>query len=48
MKLAQTDMGGKNAEREVSQSAAGAVWLALDAPRDFTGNFTRDGKVIPW
>jgi hypothetical protein len=41
-------MGGKNAEREVSQGAAGAVWLALDAPQDFTGNFTRDGKVIPW
>jgi len=44
----KTDMGGKNAEREVSQGAAGAVWLALDAPQDFTGNFTRDGKVIPW
>ena len=44
----KTDMGGKNAVREVSQGAAGAVWLALDAPRDFTGNFTRDGKVIPW
>ena len=44
----KTDMGGKNAEREVSQGAAGAVWLALDAPQDFTGNFTRDRKVIPW
>ena len=44
----KTDMGGQNAEREVWQGAAGAVWLALDAPQDFTGNFTRDGKVIPW
>ena len=44
----KTDMGGKNAEREVSQGAAGAVWLALDAPQVFTGNFTRDGKEIPW
>jgi hypothetical protein len=41
-------MGGPNAEREVSQGAAGPVWLALDAPQDFTGQFVRDGKVIPW
>lgn len=46
--LGQDHMGGKNAERKVSQGAAGAVWLTLDAPQDFTGNFTRDGKVIPW
>jgi NAD(P)-dependent dehydrogenase (short-subunit alcohol dehydrogenase family) len=44
----KTDMGGPNAEREVSQGAAGAVWLALDAPQDFTGTFTRDGKEIAW
>jgi NAD(P)-dependent dehydrogenase (short-subunit alcohol dehydrogenase family) len=44
----KTDMGGANAERDVSQGAAGAVWLALDAPQDFTGKFTRDGNVIPW
>jgi len=44
----KTDMGGKNAEREVSQGAAGAVWLALDAPQEFTGRFTRDGKEISW
>jgi NAD(P)-dependent dehydrogenase (short-subunit alcohol dehydrogenase family) len=44
----KTDMGGPNAEREVSQGAAGPVWLALDAPEDFTGQFVRDGKVIPW
>jgi NAD(P)-dependent dehydrogenase (short-subunit alcohol dehydrogenase family) len=44
----KTDMGGANAEREVSQGAAGIVWLALDAPQDLTGVFVRDGKVIPW
>jgi hypothetical protein len=41
-------MGGKYASRDVSQGAAGAVWLAHDAPQNFTGKFTRDGKVIPW
>ena len=43
-----SDMGGKDAERDVSQGAAGAVWLALDAPQDLTGKFVRDHKVIPW
>jgi NAD(P)-dependent dehydrogenase (short-subunit alcohol dehydrogenase family) len=44
----RTDMGGANAERDVSQGAAGIVWLALDAPQDVTGRFLRDGKLIPW
>jgi NAD(P)-dependent dehydrogenase (short-subunit alcohol dehydrogenase family) len=44
----RTDMGGPNAERDVSQGAAGIVWLALDAPQDLTGKFVRDGKIIPW
>jgi NAD(P)-dependent dehydrogenase (short-subunit alcohol dehydrogenase family) len=44
----RTDMGGPNAERDVSQGAEGAVWLALDAPQDLTGKFVRDRKVIPW
>ena len=44
----KTDMGGPNAEREVAQGADGAVWLALDAPRDLTGQFIRDRQVIPW
>jgi NAD(P)-dependent dehydrogenase (short-subunit alcohol dehydrogenase family) len=44
----RTDMGGANAERNVSEGAAGPVWLALDAPQDLTGKFLRDGKVIPW
>jgi NAD(P)-dependent dehydrogenase (short-subunit alcohol dehydrogenase family) len=44
----KTDMGGANAAREVSQGAAGAVWLALDAPQELTGHFIRDNKVIPW
>ncbi|HLJ92808.1 MAG TPA: SDR family oxidoreductase [Gemmataceae bacterium] len=44
----KTDMGGANAEREVSQGAEGAVWLALDAPQDLTGKFLRDREIIPW
>jgi NAD(P)-dependent dehydrogenase (short-subunit alcohol dehydrogenase family) len=44
----KTDMGGANAEREVSQGAGGIVWLALDAPQDLTGQFVRDRKIIPW
>src|SRR6266481_2075115 len=44
----RTDMGGANAERDVSQGAETAVWLALDAPQDLTGKFLRDHKVIPW
>jgi NAD(P)-dependent dehydrogenase (short-subunit alcohol dehydrogenase family) len=44
----RTDMGGSNAERDVSQGADTPVWLALDAPHDLTGRFIRDRKVIPW
>jgi NAD(P)-dependent dehydrogenase (short-subunit alcohol dehydrogenase family) len=44
----KTDMGGANAEREVSEGAAGVVWLALDAPQELTGKFVRDRNVIPW
>jgi NAD(P)-dependent dehydrogenase (short-subunit alcohol dehydrogenase family) len=44
----RTDMGGAHAEREVSQGADTAVWLALDAPQSLTGRFVRDRKVIPW
>jgi NAD(P)-dependent dehydrogenase (short-subunit alcohol dehydrogenase family) len=44
----KTDMGGANAERDVSQGADTAVWLALDAPQDLTGEFLRDRKVISW
>src|SRR5215470_2418249 len=44
----KTDMGGAHAERNVSQGAETAVWLALDAPQDLTGKFVRDRKVIPW
>jgi NAD(P)-dependent dehydrogenase (short-subunit alcohol dehydrogenase family) len=44
----KTDMGGANAERDVSQGADTAVWLALDAPQDLTGKFLRDRQVIAW
>src|SRR6266850_2372388 len=44
----RTDMGGANAERDVSQGAETAVWLALDAPQDLSGKFLRDHKIISW
>jgi NAD(P)-dependent dehydrogenase (short-subunit alcohol dehydrogenase family) len=44
----RTEMGGANAERDVSQGADTAVWLALDAPQELSGRFFRDRKIIPW
>ena len=44
----RTDMGGRSAEREVTEGAETPVWLALDAPQSLTGKFLRDRKVIPW
>ena len=44
----KTDMGGRNAEREVSEGADTPVWLTLDAPQTLTGKFLRDRKVISW
>ena len=44
----RTEMGGSNATRSVAEGASGIVWLAAEAPRDQTGKFWRDRKVIPW
>lgn len=44
----RTEMGGEGATRSLGEGAAGIVWLAAEAPQDFTGNFVRDRKVIPW
>jgi NAD(P)-dependent dehydrogenase (short-subunit alcohol dehydrogenase family) len=44
----RTDMGGRSAERDVTEGADTPVWLALDAPQKLTGKFVRDRKVIPW
>jgi NAD(P)-dependent dehydrogenase (short-subunit alcohol dehydrogenase family) len=44
----KTDMGGRNADRDVAHGAATAIWLAFDAPHELTGKFLRDRKVIPW
>ena len=41
-------MGGESATRSVAEGASGIVWLAAEAPQDFTGHFVRDRKVIPW
>jgi NAD(P)-dependent dehydrogenase (short-subunit alcohol dehydrogenase family) len=44
----RTDMGGRSAERDVSEGAGTPVWLALDAPQSLTGKFVRDRRVISW
>jgi hypothetical protein len=41
-------MGGPNADRDVSQDADTAVWLALEAPRELSAQFFRDRQIIPW
>ena len=44
----RTDMGGRSAERDVTEGADTPVWLALDAPQRLTGKFVRDRRVISW
>jgi hypothetical protein len=44
----RTDMGGRSADRDVTEGADTPVWLVLDAPQRLTGKFVRDRKVIPW
>ena len=44
----KTDMGGPNAPRNPEEAADTAVWLALEAPQDLTGQFIRDRQTIPW
>jgi len=44
----RTDMGGAGASRSVEQGADTAVWLASEAPQEFTGKFFRDRAEIPW
>jgi NAD(P)-dependent dehydrogenase (short-subunit alcohol dehydrogenase family) len=43
----RTDMGGKNAPRDVSQGADTAVWLATEKEIP-TGKFYRDRKITDW
>ena len=44
----QTDMGGEDATRSVSEGAETAVWLANLAEDGPTGGFFRDKKQIAW
>jgi NAD(P)-dependent dehydrogenase (short-subunit alcohol dehydrogenase family) len=44
----RTDMGGPGASRSVEEGADTAVWLATDAPHEFSGKFFRDRKEIHW
>lgn len=44
----KTDMGGRNAEREIPEGAEGIVWLATLPDGSPTGGFFRDKEPIPW
>ncbi|MBV9125800.1 MAG: SDR family oxidoreductase [Planctomycetes bacterium] len=44
----RTEMGGPNADRSVAEGADTAVWLAAEAPQEWTGKNFRDRKEIPW
>lgn len=44
----KTDMGGDSAPRTAEQGADTAVWLATEAPRNQTGKYWRDRKVISY
>ena len=43
----KTDMGGRDAPRNVSEGADTAVWLSTEKEIP-TGKFFRDRKVIEW
>ncbi|MEZ4320257.1 MAG: SDR family NAD(P)-dependent oxidoreductase [Myxococcota bacterium] len=44
----QTDLGGRNATRDVAAGASGVVWAATLEPDGPSGGFFRDGLEIPW
>jgi NAD(P)-dependent dehydrogenase (short-subunit alcohol dehydrogenase family) len=44
----KTDMGGREAERELPEGAAGIVWAATLPDDGPTGGFFRDGERIDW
>ena len=44
----KTDMGGDSAPRTPAQGADTAIWLATEAPRNETGKYWRDRKVISY
>ncbi len=44
----RTDMGGKEAPRDVTEGAEGIVWAATLPDDGPTGGFFRDGKLIEW
>jgi len=44
----QSDMGGSQAPRSLENGAAQIVKLATDLPRDITGKFIMDGRILRW
>lgn len=43
----KTDMGGKEAPRELQEGAWSIMWL-IDSPEAISGKFYRDGKQLSW
>jgi NAD(P)-dependent dehydrogenase (short-subunit alcohol dehydrogenase family) len=44
----KTDMGGSYAPRSIEKGAETPVWLALEAPQEFTGRFFKDKMSTNW
>lgn len=44
----RTDMGGPSATRSIAEGADTAIWLADEAPQEFTGKFFRDREETSW
>ncbi|GEM_PF-3780353 len=40
--------GGMGAPRSVQQGADTIIWLATEAPKNLTGKFLRNRRVISW
>ncbi|HEX3445830.1 MAG TPA: SDR family NAD(P)-dependent oxidoreductase, partial [Chthoniobacterales bacterium] len=44
----RTDMGGAGASRSVEEGADTPVWLAIEAPENFSGKSFRDRRETTW
>jgi NAD(P)-dependent dehydrogenase (short-subunit alcohol dehydrogenase family) len=44
----KTDMGGKNAQREIPEGVKSILWAALLPPDGPNGGYFRDGKSLSW
>jgi NAD(P)-dependent dehydrogenase (short-subunit alcohol dehydrogenase family) len=44
----QSDMGGSQAPRSLENGTAQIVEIATNLPRDITGKFIEDGRILRW